>query len=197
MKTVTHLELSYLTYFDETRGGLSNCMGTYMADKYPDMKVTVVSFAGPRVGNQAYKDWSEAKSNLASWRYVYNRDAVPRLGPLTAGYVDSGHTLQITPSRPGFDGWKPVMKPAYTSIYYRHTGNGGSYAGVPLTWYIPTGKYKLAPTSLFYFILVLLFIKNCCLTHHSFTPSHIILTSLSILCSIRSFGNYIFSSRQL
>ena len=111
-------------------------MGTYMADKYPDMKVTVFSFAGPRVGNQAFKDWSEAKPNLASWRYVYRKDLVPRQGPRALGFVDTGHTVQIYYTWSLWGGEK-----GHTSIYYRHIGNGGSYVGVPDDWYDPR-KYK-------------------------------------------------------
>ena len=105
-----------------------------MADKYPDMKVTVINFTGPRVGNQEFKDWSEAKSNLAVWRYVYNRDIVPRLGPMSAGYRDAGQTFQIWP-------YIPFYRPkGYSEIYYRHVGNGGSYVGAPNSWYLGTGK---------------------------------------------------------
>lgn len=102
-----------------------------MADKYPDIKVTVICFAGPKIGNKEFKNWSEQKSNLAVWRYVYNYDIVPRLGPTwVLGFVHAGHTFQI---------WQRESK---SIIYYRHVGNGGMYAGVPWSWSWPC-KYNM------------------------------------------------------
>ena len=90
-----------------------------MADNYPEMKVTVIGFSGPKVGNRAFKYWYEQKSNLAVWRYVYNFGLIPRLGPAWAGFVHAGHTFQI---------W---AKHSRSVMYYCHVGNGGFYAGVP------------------------------------------------------------------
>ena len=102
-------------------------MAAYMAAKYPHIKVTNIGFGGPKVGNMAFKNWSEQRSNLAVWRYVYDDDAVPRLPPRTVffqplGFEHAGHTFQINPG-------------SNCVIYYRHVGNGGApYLGVPSDW---------------------------------------------------------------
>jgi hypothetical protein len=105
---------------------LTQIMTAYLADKYPNIKVTNIGFGCPKVGNMAFKNWSEQKSNLAIWRYVYNDDAVPRLPPRTLlfqplGFEHAGHTIQINPGN-------------NCIIYYRHVGNGGAYSGVPSDW---------------------------------------------------------------
>lgn len=85
----------------------------------------MISFGAPRVGNEDFKNWSDAKSNLAAWRYVFDYDTAARLPPQSLGFDHAGHTMQIWPGD-------------YTSAYWRHIGNednGGQFGGAPWYWY--------------------------------------------------------------
>ena len=53
------------TAITQHRGALAHIMACYMADKYPGIKVTMIGFGNPRIGNKTFKDWSERKTNLA------------------------------------------------------------------------------------------------------------------------------------
>ena len=101
-------------------------MATHLANIYPNIEVTMMNYGGPRVGNWEFKGWSEQLSNLALWRYVYDYDIVTRIPLNTMGFYHAGHTFQLWPGD-------------YSSIYYRHEGNGGDYEGAPWYWYC---KYR-------------------------------------------------------
>lgn len=47
-------------------------MAAYIADKYSTINVNMITFGAPRVGNEAFKLFAEAKSNLSMWRYSYD-----------------------------------------------------------------------------------------------------------------------------
>ena len=120
-------------------------MAAYMADKYPHIKVTNFGIGGPKVGNMAFKDYTEQKSNLAVWRYVYNDDAAPRQPPRTVAFVPlgfehAGHTFQINPG-------------SNCVIYYRHVGKSGTpYLGVPSNWERSCKYHKLVGMKLDFLI---------------------------------------------
>jgi predicted lipase len=98
-------------------------MAVYLSDKYPNMKITMLNFGAPRVGNEAFKKWSESTLvNLSAWRYVNDHDMVPRMIPNSFGYDHAGHLFQI---------WEGD----YTEVFYRQVGNGSNYAGAPWYWY--------------------------------------------------------------
>ncbi len=84
------------------------------------MKVKVITIGQPRLGNNAFKKWTENKlQNLAVWRVVYERDIVPRI-PDNYGldrYANVGHLYQIK-KRDG------------TKAYYHQDGDGSYYKGV-------------------------------------------------------------------
>ena len=109
------------TAITQHRGALAHIMACYMADKYPEIKVTMIGFGNPRIGNKAFKDWSERKTNLAVWRYVYNYDTVTRIPAQIFGFHHAGHTFQI---------WQGDQ----SYVYFHHTGDG-NYLGVPWFWY--------------------------------------------------------------
>lgn len=100
---------------------LAQVMATRLADMLPDIQVTMINSGCPRVGNKQFKSWSEQKSNLALWRYVYGHDVVPRIPKEFQGFYHSGHTFQVWPGD-------------YSSIYYHHDGNGGALKGKPWYW---------------------------------------------------------------
>ncbi len=52
------------------------CGFEFAHDLGDDTKVTVVSFASPRVGNQIFKDAFDAKENLKHYRITNNRDVI-------------------------------------------------------------------------------------------------------------------------
>jgi hypothetical protein len=107
-------------------GSNAHIMAVYLSDKYPNMKITMLNFGAPRVGNEAFKKWSESTLvNLSAWRYVNDHDMVPRMIPNSFGYDHAGHLFQI---------WEGD----YTEVFYRQVGNGSNYAGAPWYWYYGT-----------------------------------------------------------
>ena len=95
---------------------------TYMADKYPKMNITTINFGSPRLGNRAFKTWTEEKlPNLAVWRFVNKDDVVPRVVSRTWGYIHAGHLYQLN-KRNGL-------------VYYRQNGDRFRYKGAPFSWY--------------------------------------------------------------
>ena len=112
-------------------GALAHILAVYFADKYPNMKVTMINVGAPRLGNKAFKTWSEELPNLAVWRYVYRKDVVPRLIPTSLGYHHAGHLYQMHKSFGGT---------YYSMVYYRQTGDGVQYARAPRGWYC---KYSI------------------------------------------------------
>lgn len=103
-------------------GSKAHIAATYLADKYPTMKATMINFGAPRFGNEAYKKWSESLSNLSAWRYVNDYDAIPRFIPNIFGFDHAGHLFQI---------WHGD----YAEVFYRQTGDGENYAAAPWYWY--------------------------------------------------------------
>ena len=82
----------------------------------------MINFAAPRLGNAAFKAWTETKLlNLSAWRFVYRQDAVPRVVLRIMGYVHAGHLWML---------YKNSGK-----IYYRQVGDGSNYIGAPWNWY--------------------------------------------------------------
>ena len=57
----------------------AHLFGAYYAQVYPQRSIHLVSVASPRVGNYAFKIFSESLENLRIWRIVNCRDLVPRL----------------------------------------------------------------------------------------------------------------------
>lgn len=106
-------------------GATAHIMAVYLADKYPDMIVTMINIGAPRFGNEEFKLWSEGLENLASWRYVFRRDIVPRIIPKTLGYHHSGHLFQVFKTPTSY----------HSVVYYRQVGNGEDYAQAPYGWY--------------------------------------------------------------
>lgn len=94
------------------------------------MNVTMINFGAPRLGNEAFKEWTEGNlSNLATWRYVYKSDSVPRILSRRLGYVHAGHLVQLSEDR--------------SAIYYRQVGDGIKFKGAPWTWYCKYLYYQL------------------------------------------------------
>jgi len=103
-------------------GANSHITGAFLADKHPKMKLTVINFGCPRLGNNGFKAWTEQQlSNLSTWRFVYRADTVPRIVPRTLGYKHAGHLFMIYKSD--------------SKIYYHQTGLKGIYQGAPWSWY--------------------------------------------------------------
>jgi hypothetical protein len=94
-------------------------MATYLADKYREMKVTMINFGAPRIGNEAFKIWTETElSNLSAWRYVNRKDFIPRAIP---GFDHAGHLFAIYDKK--------------ARVYYNQIGNEQGYKGVRRSWY--------------------------------------------------------------
>lgn len=104
-------------------GAMAQYFGAWMASKYPEMKVKVITSGQPKVGNGAFKSFTEDLSNLAVWRVVYDSDMIARGYFLkgTSSYVHAGHLLQVD------EGDK-------TTAYYRQVGDRDVYEGVPDSW---------------------------------------------------------------
>lgn len=96
-------------------------MSAYLANKYPNMMVTMASFAGPRTGNGGFKDWVEDMPNLALWRWTNDDDPVVRIPTNLQGFKHAGHTFHIGRQEDSI-------------VYYRHTGSE-VYAPAPSNWY--------------------------------------------------------------
>ena len=73
-------------------GALSTLFG-YMLSNEIDNKITIVSFASPRVGNYEWKQAFEAKANLTHYRVTNNRDIVTAF-PLYR-YHHVGHNIRL------------------------------------------------------------------------------------------------------
>jgi hypothetical protein len=96
-----------------------------MAHKYPEKKVTMVTFGQPRIGNEEFKTWTEMglTSNLQQWRFVLDNDAVPRKFWRTIGFFHSGHLIHLEPDDPK------------ATAYYRQSGDTElGFDGVPGRW---------------------------------------------------------------
>jgi hypothetical protein len=95
-------------------------MATYLADKYQEMKVTMINFGAPRLGNEAFKKWTERTlPNLSAWRYVNRRDIVPRT-PIP-GFHHAGHLF--------------AMNKRNAKVYYNQIGKKSEYEGAPNHWH--------------------------------------------------------------
>jgi hypothetical protein len=101
-------------------GACAHIMGAYLAAKHSDLSVQVTTFGQPRVGNAAFKSWSESLDNLAVWRIVFKSDYVARVPYAFLGYDHAGHIVQINRLN--------------SKAYYNHVGDE-TYEGVPDGWY--------------------------------------------------------------
>jgi hypothetical protein len=84
------------------------------------MKVRVVTFGEPKIGNQNFKTWSQysgSLDNLSVFRFVNRADAVPRIA--LPGYRTSGHLFQI---------WR-----SSSQLFYNQD-QGGEYKTPPKSW---------------------------------------------------------------
>lgn len=100
-------------------GALSHIMGVYLASNYSDNEFNVVNFGAPRVGNEAFKTWTEQSlSNLSVWRFVFRADIVPRV--LMHDYDHAGHLFQV---------WSKKSE-----MFYSQVGED-DYKGVPGSWH--------------------------------------------------------------
>ena len=109
-------------------GANAHITGAYLADKYPEMKVQMINFGAPRLGNKAFKTWTEnSLTNLSSWRYVFRNDIVPRIIPDTLGFRHAGHLFQ--------------MNRLNSKVYYRQRGKRGVYQKAPLSWYCKFNRF--------------------------------------------------------
>lgn len=73
-------------------GALSTLFG-YMLSNEIDNKITVVSFASPRVGNYKWKQAFNAKTNLTHFRVTNNRDIITAF-PMYR-YYHVGHNIRL------------------------------------------------------------------------------------------------------
>jgi predicted lipase len=104
------------------RAANAHMTGTYLADRHPNLKTSVINFGSPRIGNSAFKSWTETTlKNLSVWRFVFRRDIVPRIILRQLGYVHAGHLF--------------MMYENNSKVYYHQVGNGWNYKGAPLSWY--------------------------------------------------------------
>lgn len=149
-------------------GAAAQIMATYFADKYPDMKVTMINFGAPRVGNMAFKEWSENElDNLACWRFVLQRDLVPRGFPNFMGYYHAGHLFQVYKRNSEY----------YSEVFYRQVGDGDMYARAPRSWYCKyamsfNDKERVIITNILIRVCFLSFIHNSWIINPStFTKS--------------------------
>ncbi len=103
-------------------GANAHITGAFLANKYPNMKITVINFGCPRLGNNAFKSWTEETlTNLSVWRFVYRADIVPRIIPRKMGYKHAGHLF--------------MMYRKLSKVYYHQTGLQKIYMGAPWSWY--------------------------------------------------------------
>ena len=95
-------------------------MGAYLAQMHPEMNFRLITFGQPRVGDNAFKQWVEAKENFSQWRVVNRKDLVPRALPNTLGFRHAGHLVQLERGE--------------TLFYYEQDGEDPTYAGAPNAW---------------------------------------------------------------
>ena len=130
-------------------GALSHIMGVYLASNYSDNEFNVVNFGAPRVGNEAFKTWTEQSlSNLSVWRFVFRADIVPRV--LMHDYDHAGHLFQV---------WSKKSE-----MFYSQVGED-DYKGVPGSWHC---TYDLLLFGFVYLNVILLTL----LSGHSFKDGH-------------------------
>lgn len=101
-------------------GACAHIFGTSLAANNSDMKVRVVTFGEPKIGNQNFKTWSQysgSLDNLSVFRFVNRADAVPRIA--LPGYRTSGHLFQI---------WR-----SSSQLFYNQD-QGGEYKTPPKSW---------------------------------------------------------------
>ncbi len=111
---------------------------TYMADVYPKMNITTINFGSPRLGNLAFKTWTEGTlPNLAIWRFVNKQDIVPRVVSRKWGYIHAGHLHMLNRDN--------------GRVYYRQVGDGAKLLkGAPMSWY---RKFMFDMISVFHFFV--------------------------------------------
>lgn len=103
-------------------GANAHITATYLADRNPKLNIRMINFAAPRLGNGAFKLWTETKlTNLSAWRFVYRKDIVPRITPRNDGYRHAGHLSMLYRSK--------------AITYYRQVGDEVNYRGAPWNWY--------------------------------------------------------------
>jgi predicted lipase len=102
-------------------GALAQIMTTYLSVRHPDLKIRMITFGEPMVGNLAYKQWNESLSNISMWRFVNEDDSVARVThSKKSDYVHAGHMVH--------------MMGKETVVYYQHYGDGGKLLGAPEEW---------------------------------------------------------------
>ena len=65
----------------------------FLATKYPQRKVRLVTFGAPRVGCEDFKEYVEGMPNLRLSRVVNDRDLFARYPLFTGGYEHVGHLV--------------------------------------------------------------------------------------------------------
>lgn len=110
-------------------GANAHITSVYLADKFPNMKVKMINFGAPRLGNISFKTWSEnTLTNLSAWRFVYRTDIIPRFIVDTFGYRHAGHLFQMNRND--------------AKVYYRQRGKENVYKKAPKTWYCELNETK-------------------------------------------------------
>ena len=123
-------------------------MATYISDKHRLIPFKMINFGAPRVGNGDFKSWTEAElTNMSAWRYVYRKDAVPRMMSRHWGYRHAGHLVAINRRN--------------SKAYYRQSGlEGTDYSTAPTSWYGEFWIYVLFCFTLFFRLMVLYHISR-------------------------------------
>jgi len=80
-------------------GALAQVFSTYLTANNPDINVKMISFGGPRVGNDEFAEWANELPNLSAWRFVNDWDPIPRSPTIIQGYKHAGHLMDMKSSR--------------------------------------------------------------------------------------------------
>ena len=80
-------------------GSVATIAAAFLATKYPQRKVRLVTFGAPRVGCEDFKEYVEGMPNLRLTRVVNDRDLFARYPLFTGGYEHVGHLVYYKENR--------------------------------------------------------------------------------------------------
>ena len=124
---VTHLRKKYPTYKLYVTGhslgaALSQLFSLYLSEYLPqDIIINNLNYGCPKVGNKEWAHVMNRRKQISSWRYVHNKDIVPRL-MVSPKFYHAGHNFQFDKD--------------FARVFYYHYGDDElGYSGVPDDWY--------------------------------------------------------------
>ena len=98
-------------------GTLATLSAVYIKSKYPELNITVYTYASPRVGNnEFYNYYTQLGLNKNTFRFFSSYDMVPKSPPEFLHYKHVGFDYELTDKKPSM----PLMCSKLSDVYYYH-----------------------------------------------------------------------------